>query len=159
MFSSADYSVRAGACVGDWRGIQMWSACTRLFEFKECTADTSMGEIWLFQGAISCLGSIFSQDVGFFCLFVPEGVKVSGTQQATSSHLDKRTGETLMLAICELVRIRKMCCTRQNIRPEIKQACTQDAYLPPRQRNQKKKKKREESLLILASFGGGGADM
>lgn len=84
--------------------------------------------------------------LGFFvCLFVPEGVTVSGTQQATSSHLDKRTGETLMLAIWELVRIRKTCCTRQNIKPEIKQACTEDAYLPPRQRNQKKKKKRGKS--------------
>lgn len=98
MFSSADYSVRAGECVGDWRGIQMWSVCTR--EFKECTADTSMGEIWLFEGAISC--SIFSQDGLFFCLFVPEGVKVSDTQQATSSYLDKMTGETLMLCLLNL---------------------------------------------------------
>lgn len=107
MFSSADYSVRAGACVGDWRGIQMWRRVHARAHVSSSSKSAQLTPEWVKSGFLREQYPVSAPSLarmgGFFiCLFVPEGVKVSDTQQATSSYMGKMTGESLMLCLLNL---------------------------------------------------------
>lgn len=100
MFSSAHYSVRAGACVGDWRGICVHARA----HVSSSSKSAQLTPQWVKSGFLReqypvSAPSLARMGCFFICLFVPEGVKVSDTQQATSSYLDKMTGESLMLCL------------------------------------------------------------